>query len=182
MLSLLAKHSIRRRILLSDKTCLRKHDLNRRGCFPCIRRYTPRLQEDALRRAQSYESERRPIGRRNCDWGLFTFKNSSVINAAIGLIPGQKEPNSVSFSQLFEDSEIGQSRRARVQRIIDSQCIEFSAHGVELGFSYQEGLRVDDGTDAPATDPLGQGYDDLVIDFRIHGSRTKLCLFLRMIS
>src|SRR5262249_51090068 len=76
----------------------------------------------------TYESERRPIGRRNCDWGLFTFQNSNVINAAVGLVPGEEEANKLSMAQLFEESEIGRSRRAQVALIIDSQCIEFSAH------------------------------------------------------
>ncbi len=107
---------------------------------------------------QTYEIERRPIGRRNCDWGLFTFKNSSVINAAIGLVPGRKEANKMSFQQLFEDSEIGRSRRAQVAKVIDTQCIEFSAHDIELGFKYENGFVVPDGTEAPDSDPFGQVY------------------------
>jgi 2,4-dichlorophenol 6-monooxygenase len=107
---------------------------------------------------ETYESERRPVGKRNCDWGLFTFKMSNVINAAVGLVPGQEEANRLSFAQLFEDSEIGRSRRAQVRLIADSQCIEFSAHDIELGFHYDEGLQVPDRTDAPESDPLGQIY------------------------
>ena len=106
----------------------------------------------------TYEAERRPVGRRNCDWGLFTFKNSAVINAAIGLEPGQKESNKLSFAQLFEESEIGRSRRAQVALMIDTQCIEFSAHDLELGFSYQSGFVSPDGTEAPKSDPFGQMY------------------------
>lgn len=105
-----------------------------------------------------YEVERRPIGRRNCDWGLFTFKNSSVINAAIGLIPGQKEANKKSFQPLFEDSEISRSRRAQVAKVVDAQCIEFSAHDIELGFKYENGSVVPNGTEAPDSDPFGQIY------------------------
>ena len=41
----------------------------------------------------TYAAERRPIGKTNCDWGLFAFENSAVINAAVGLIPRQKEAN-----------------------------------------------------------------------------------------
>lgn len=106
----------------------------------------------------TYEIERRPVGRRNCDWGLFTFKNSNVVNAAIGLVPGQESGNKLSFDQLFEDSAIGRTRRAQVALMIDSQCIEFSAHDIELGFSYPEGFVVPDGTDAPESDPFGQIY------------------------
>lgn len=106
----------------------------------------------------TYESERRPVGRRNCDWGLFTFKNSNVINAAVGLVTGQTEANRSSLAQLFEDSEIGRSRRAQVALIVDSQCIEFSAHDIELGFHYNQGFHVPDGSDTPESDPFGQIY------------------------
>ena len=106
----------------------------------------------------TYESERRPVGRRNCDWALFTFKNSNVINAAVGLVPGQEEANKLNLAQLFEDSEIGRSRRAQVALIADSQCIEFSAHDIEIGFHYEKGFHVPDGTDAPEADPYGQIY------------------------
>ena len=106
----------------------------------------------------TYERERRPIGRRNCDWGLFTFENSAVINAAVGLIPGQKDANKLRFSALFEESDIGRSLRAQVCKMVDSQCIEFSAHDIELGFNYEDGFRVPDGSEPPLSDPLGQIY------------------------
>ena len=107
---------------------------------------------------ETYEAERRPIGRRNCDWGLFTFENSAVINAAVGLIPGKKEANRIRFEALFEDSDMGRSLRAQVRRMIDSQRIEFSAHGIELGFKYHAGFLVPDGTQDSDSDPLGQAY------------------------
>jgi 2,4-dichlorophenol 6-monooxygenase len=107
---------------------------------------------------ETYEAERRPIGRRNCDWGLFTFENSAVINAAVGLIPGKKEANKLRFEALFEESDTGRSLRAQVQRMIDSQRIEFSAHDVELGFKYHSGFLVPDGTEEQESDPFGQVY------------------------
>ena len=106
----------------------------------------------------TYEAERRPIGRRNCDWGLFTFQNSSVINAALGLVPGKKEANQLRFKVLFEDSERGNTLRAQVRYMVESQKIEFSAHDLELGFKYDHGCLVPDGTGAPPPDPLGQEY------------------------
>lgn len=106
----------------------------------------------------TYEQERRPVGKRNCDWGLFTFENSAVINAAVGLVAGRKEANRLRFEALFEDSDTGNSLRAQVRKMIDSQCIEFSAHGIELGFKYEDGWKVSDGTEVPWSDPLGQIY------------------------
>ena len=106
----------------------------------------------------TYDAERRPIGMRNCDWGLFTFENSAVINAAVGLIPGNKDANKVRFEKLFEDSEMGRTLRAQVRRMIEPQRIEFSAHDIELGFRYHSGFLVPDGTPDPGSDPLGQEY------------------------
>ncbi|KAF2490671.1 hypothetical protein BU16DRAFT_595162 [Lophium mytilinum] len=106
----------------------------------------------------TYETERRYAGKRNCDWGLFTFANTVVINAAVGLIQGQPEANKLRFEALWEDSESGRTFRAQVQRIIDSQVVEFSAHDLELGFRYPSGALIPDGVDAPPVDPLGQIY------------------------
>lgn len=106
----------------------------------------------------SYDSERRAVGKRNCDWGLFTFLNTSVINASIGLVKGDTEGNKAKFEALFEDSESGRSFLAQTRRITDSQCIEFSAHDLELGFRYDHGFKIDDGTQPPPQDPLGQSY------------------------
>lgn len=106
----------------------------------------------------AYESERRPIGKRTTSWGLFTFQNTSVINAALGLMPGQKEANQRRFELLFEDSEQGRTLHAQVKYMIESQKIEFSAHDLELGFKYESGCLIPDGTEAPMPDPLGQVY------------------------
>ena len=106
----------------------------------------------------TYETERRPIGERNCDWGLFTFQNSTVINAALGLTAGKKEANQRRFQVLFEDSERGATLRAQVRYMIESQKIEFSAHDLELGFKYERGCLLPDGSEPPPADPLGQEY------------------------
>ncbi|KEF53432.1 uncharacterized protein A1O9_10407 [Exophiala aquamarina CBS 119918] len=118
------------------------------------------LKEKAdARILDTYESERRAIGRRNVDWGLFTFQNSAVINAVIGLVPGQTASNRARFAKMFEDSEIAAALRAQTAKIIDSQRIEFSAHNIELGFKYGTGgFVVDDGTEPDESDPLGQNY------------------------
>lgn len=106
----------------------------------------------------SYDSERRPIGKRNSDWGLFAFENSAVINSAVGLMTGQKELNKARFRRLFEQTHVGAARRAQVRKMIETQYVEFGAHGLELGFSYDMGLKVDDGTEMPVSDALGQQY------------------------
>lgn len=82
----------------------------------------------------------------------------AVINAAVGLVAGQRDANKTRFEALFEDSDIGRSLRAQVTKMIDSQSIEFAAHDIELGFRYDNGFLVDDGTEAPESDPFGQIY------------------------
>ena len=106
----------------------------------------------------SYESERRAVGLVNSHWGLFTFSNSAVINTVLGLVHGQQEANRLQFQTLFEDSDEGSSFRAQVSRIIDSQSIEFCAHGIELGFRYTSGMLLDDGSVPGKRDPLGLKY------------------------
>lgn len=106
----------------------------------------------------SYEPERRFVGEINCDWGLFTFSNSAVINTALGLVPGERDANEVRFHSLFEDTDKGHSFRAQVTRIIDSQAIEFCAHGIELGFRYPKGFLLHDGSIPTDRDPLGLKY------------------------
>lgn len=107
---------------------------------------------------ETYETERRAVGQINCDWGLFTFSNTSVINTVLGLIPGEREANEFRFRTLFEDTEKGHSFRAQVARIIDTQAIEFCAHGIELGFRYPRGLLLHDGSLPTIRDPLGLKY------------------------
>ncbi|EXJ61491.1 uncharacterized protein A1O5_11807 [Cladophialophora psammophila CBS 110553] len=107
----------------------------------------------------TYEQERRLIGKRNCDWGLLTFSNQAIIAAAVGFIPGQRELNRARMEALLEDSDIGETFRAQLRYLIKSQMIEYSALDLELGFSYwRGGALVSDRTERPPIDPLGQTY------------------------
>lgn len=107
----------------------------------------------------TYESERRPIGIRNSDWAFFSFSNMNVLSAGVGAIPGAKEFNQQRFAQLFEDSERGRSALHHLRRVLKTQNVEYSAHDIELGFSYNNGVLVSDGTAAPVSDPEGQVYN-----------------------
>jgi 2,4-dichlorophenol 6-monooxygenase len=107
----------------------------------------------------SYEPERQTIGMRNVDWAMFTFLNHLVIDAGIGLLPGQPaEANRAAFAAFFDDSPMGETRRARAGEVIRTQRTEFQAHDVEIGFSYAAGAIVPDGSEAPAADPMGGTY------------------------
>jgi 2,4-dichlorophenol 6-monooxygenase len=107
----------------------------------------------------TYEPERQPIGMRNVDWAMFTFLNHLVIDAGIGLLPGASaEQNRATYEAYFADTPMGATRRARAQEVVRTQRTEFQAHDLEIGFRYDTGALVPDGTDAPPTDPMGGTY------------------------
>ncbi|WP_028936071.1 FAD-dependent monooxygenase [Pseudonocardia spinosispora] len=107
----------------------------------------------------SYESERQAIGMRNVDWAMFTFLNHMLIDAGIGLMPGQSaEANRATFEAFFADTPMGATRRARADEVIRTQRTEFQAHDLEIGFRYERGALVPDGTEPPPSDPMGGVY------------------------
>jgi 2,4-dichlorophenol 6-monooxygenase len=107
----------------------------------------------------SYQPERQAIGVRNVDWAMFTFLNHMVIDAGIGLLPGQPpEANRAAFEAYFADTPMGATRRARAAEVIRTQRAEFQAHDLEIGFRYESGALVGDGTPPPPVDPMGCDY------------------------
>jgi len=107
----------------------------------------------------TYEPERRLVGMRNVDWAMFTFLNHMVVDAGIGLIPGQPlEAQIQAFQAYFSDTPMGETRRARALEVVNTQRTEFQAHDLEIGFAYAEGALVADGSDAPPRDPMGSVY------------------------
>ena len=106
----------------------------------------------------TYDPERRPIGRRNCDWAYLAYNNTSVLLAAMGFIPGEIDYNKKRLEHLFEDSPQGKTARYHLQRVFNTQDIEFLAHNIELGFIYSSAAVIPDGTAAPREDPGGRIY------------------------
>ncbi|QRE79504.1 FAD-dependent monooxygenase [Rhodococcus ruber] len=107
----------------------------------------------------TYEPERRPVGMRNVDWATFTFLNHMVIDAGLGLSPDQPlEVRTQVFRDFFSDTPMGETRRARAFEVANTQRTEFQAHDLEIGFAYQDGALVPDGSDAPPRDPMGSVY------------------------
>ena len=107
----------------------------------------------------SYEAERQPIGTRNVDWAMFTFLNHMVLDAGFGVLPGATvEQNEAAFEAYFSDTPMGETRRARAAHILDTQRTEFQAHDLEIGFRYDTGALVPDGTEPPPRDPMGRTY------------------------
>jgi 2,4-dichlorophenol 6-monooxygenase len=107
----------------------------------------------------TYQPERQPIGMRNVDWAMFTFLNHLVIDAGIGLMPGgTPEMNRAAYEAFFEDTPMGATRRARAREVVRTQRTEFQAHDLEIGFRYDTGALVADGTPPPPADPMGSTY------------------------
>jgi 2,4-dichlorophenol 6-monooxygenase len=107
----------------------------------------------------SYEAERRPVGARNAEWALMTWTNHLVIDAGLGMIPGAPpEAHLATFMALFADTADGATRRARLAEVIATQRMEFQAHDIEIGFVYENGAVVPDGTPAPPRDPMGHEH------------------------
>jgi 2,4-dichlorophenol 6-monooxygenase len=107
----------------------------------------------------SYEPERRAVGARNVDWAMFTFMNHVLIDAGMGMMPGQPaEANRASMEAYFDDTPMGATRRARAAEVLETQRMEFQAHDVEIGFHYPAGALVPDGSEAPPIDPMGSIY------------------------
>lgn len=113
---------------------------------------TPQLLE-------TYERERLPVGRRNVDWALFTALNHDVLDAGMGFSPlhgpAQRRAN---FDAFFADDAMGATRRARAAEVFATQRTEFQAHDMELGFVYEQGALVTDGSPPPPRDPMGHRY------------------------
>ncbi len=113
----------------------------------------------------SYEAERRPIGSFNVAWALSSYWNHLLSAASIFAIHpanvyeavGQPDEDN-EISGLFADTPDGRMRRARLAEVFNTHRVEMYDHDVELGYVYEQGARVPDGTPAPARDPWGTVY------------------------
>ncbi|MGH8516944.1 MAG: FAD-dependent monooxygenase [Panacagrimonas sp.] len=118
---------------------------------------------DAL--LDTYEQERRPIGSFNVAWALSSYWNHLLSAASIFAIHpanvyeavGQPDEDN-EISGLFADTPDGRMRRARMKEVFSTHRIEMFDHDVELGFVYERGALVPDGTKAPERDPWGCDY------------------------
>lgn len=107
----------------------------------------------------TYGEERRPVGLRNVDWAMFTAMNHAVLDAGMGFSPLQSpELRRANFDAFFADTPMGATRRARAAEVFATQRTEFQAHDLEIGFAYETGALVPDGSLAPPRDPLGALY------------------------
>ncbi|WNV87325.1 FAD-dependent monooxygenase [Umezawaea sp. Da 62-37] len=113
--------------------------------------------DDAL--LESYEAERLPTAHRNVSWAMYAFRNHAVAHAGLGLFPGQPpEATRTNFEALFSDTPMGETRRVRADEVFATQRVEYQAHDIEIGFAYETGALVPDGSPPPPRDPMGADY------------------------
>ncbi len=107
----------------------------------------------------TYEAERRPIGRHNVDWAVSAASHHQVILDAIGLghrVPPERRAQ--MFSAYFDSSPIGAATRARAADILDTHRGGCQAHDAEIGFAYEAGAVIPDGSQLPPRAPLRDVY------------------------
>ncbi|WP_432947822.1 FAD-dependent monooxygenase [Kribbella sp. CA-253562] len=107
----------------------------------------------------SYEPERRPVGMHNVDWAMFSALHHVVLDAAVGFSPGTPPAmRKIACEAYFADTPAGEYRRRRAAEAISVLRAEFQAHDLELGYAYDAGAIVPDGSPVPPRDPMGCVY------------------------
>jgi 2,4-dichlorophenol 6-monooxygenase len=108
----------------------------------------------------SYEVERRPVGRRNVQFATFAFFNHLAVSAGFGVIPdAPAEHNQDALERLFADTADGATRRARLGGFFETLRMEYQCADLDLGYEYADSEAVSpDGSPAPPRDPTGFEY------------------------
>jgi 2,4-dichlorophenol 6-monooxygenase len=107
----------------------------------------------------TYETERRPVIQDNIEYALFAFQNQFAFEAGMGLTHAKTpEQRKAVFLKYLEDSPMGRTRRAVGAEVFGTGRMELDPHDREIGFHYEEGVVIPDGTPAPLRDPMGINY------------------------
>jgi 2,4-dichlorophenol 6-monooxygenase len=108
----------------------------------------------------TYEAERRPVGKRNVDWAMATWFHHKIISeAAVGLgqhIPPERRAS--AFTAYFDPSPVGVAVRARAAEIFRTHRAECQALDLEIGFAYEQGAVIPDGGRQPPRAPMADVY------------------------
>jgi 2,4-dichlorophenol 6-monooxygenase len=108
----------------------------------------------------TYGTERRPIAKYNLDWAMSaSIHMQIIIDGVFGLnqyIPPQRRTS--MFYAYFAPSPVGAAQRTRAAELFATHRAECQAHDVEMGFVYEEGAVIPDGSPTPARAPMGDVY------------------------
>jgi 2,4-dichlorophenol 6-monooxygenase len=94
----------------------------------------------------TYDSERRPVAMRNADQSLKSFFEHAEIDAAIGIPADDPERGWKAIEVLLSDGDPAAAVRARVTTAVRRKRREFCALNIELGYCYEDGALVPDGS------------------------------------
>ena len=98
----------------------------------------------------TYDAERRPVGRVTVDRAMKSVVEMAAIPAALGFEPDQDEADGwASLERLWQPGAEGDAVRAEFRAAIELTNYQYNAHGVELGYIYREGAVVPDGRPEP---------------------------------
>ncbi len=109
------------------------------------------LGEAAL---DTYEAERKPVARFNCDQSMHNAFKMTEIAVALGATADVAESTAMMHATLADPPG-----RVAVQAAIANQAIHFDLLGLQLGHSYSGPLVIDDGTEAPVLAEPARDYE-----------------------
>ena len=101
----------------------------------------------------TYEAERRPVARFNCDQSLANAFKLIEVPIAFGFTDDADES-----ARILGDVLADPVRRAEVETAIAGQAIHFDLLGLQLGHVYEGSLVIADGTDAVVLDEPARDY------------------------
>lgn len=101
----------------------------------------------------TYETERRPVAQFNCDQSMRNAFKLVEVPAALGF-DDDVERSTAAMHDTLADPQ----RRAGVESAIANQAIHFDLLGLQLGYSYEGSLVIDDGTPAVIPDEPARDY------------------------
>ncbi|WP_286259243.1 FAD-dependent monooxygenase [Streptomyces graminofaciens] len=98
----------------------------------------------------TYETERRPVGEFNVRHCLTNAGGHARIATALGLRADQSEEEGwAAVTEWLAETPEGEAKRAAVAEAVASNADDYSQLGVELGYHYESGALIPDGTSAP---------------------------------
>lgn len=98
----------------------------------------------------TYCTERAPVGRQIVERANRTLMEMNAVPASIGITADQSsEERWERIRTLHDDTDEARARRAALDEAVALQDYGFNAIGVELGYRYRTGARMDDGTPEP---------------------------------
>jgi 2,4-dichlorophenol 6-monooxygenase len=94
----------------------------------------------------TYDAERRPVASRNADQSLKSFFQHSGLDEAIGIPPDDPAVGWSALASLFAGTPQGAAARERLAAATRIKRREFCALNLELGYCYEVGAIVPDGS------------------------------------